>query len=440
MRMHTDAIIFGGGLSGLTAAHLLSHLGVKTTLLEKGPTVGGANRSYADRAGNVFDSGYHTLDYNRSRLTSLFFRKVLGGNVHKFELKRGLVLRNTLLPYNAPLAEWPSHLREMFDRTPFEDAIGGELTRAKIAAVYGKRFADFAFDEVLPSYPSKKWSLQNGADEADHSGQVYPWFFPRTPRSADRVSETDRYHDRVRGAGRQEVLYPRQGGFAEFLAGIERGIDRQYCEIRTGAADLRFEFAPGTHKLNSVSAGGDTLTAEMYFWCAPFPLLLRTLGIEVKAGAPQKLALGNFTFAGEVGCPYHEILVGDAELGMSRISFPGKIAQTADCLVQVELLYPAGTASEDPEYWKRRWHEGLRKLGVIRGDTDLLEFSLIVEPRGFATIESFDRLSESFRSRFDAAGTNFKVPSFHIGPENINRIVPNVLENVMREALAFSGE
>ena len=127
MAIHNEAIVVGAGLSGLTAAHELSHLGVDTLVLEKAPHTGGADRSLTDPWGNLFDNGCHILDHGRSVVTSAFFQRVLHGNVRRFALRRGLVLGNSLFPYNAPLAEWPPELRGLFDTPPREDDIVGEL-------------------------------------------------------------------------------------------------------------------------------------------------------------------------------------------------------------------------------------------------------------------------------------------------------------------------
>jgi phytoene dehydrogenase-like protein len=56
---HTDVVVVGGGVAGLTAACLLAREGVGVTLLEKTPILGGAATLEAD--GFLFNRGGHAL-------------------------------------------------------------------------------------------------------------------------------------------------------------------------------------------------------------------------------------------------------------------------------------------------------------------------------------------------------------------------------------------
>lgn len=56
------AIVVGGGLAGLTAAHRLARAGMRTTLLERRPFLGGRAYSFTDAAsGDVIDNGPHAF-------------------------------------------------------------------------------------------------------------------------------------------------------------------------------------------------------------------------------------------------------------------------------------------------------------------------------------------------------------------------------------------
>ena len=55
-----DAVIVGGGLAGLSAACELADHGVRVTLLEKRPHLGGRAYSFKDReTGEEIDNGQH---------------------------------------------------------------------------------------------------------------------------------------------------------------------------------------------------------------------------------------------------------------------------------------------------------------------------------------------------------------------------------------------
>lgn len=61
MTEHYDAIVVGGGISGLTAAAYLAREGLKTIVLEKNKKCGGLVNSYI-REGFLFDSGVRALE------------------------------------------------------------------------------------------------------------------------------------------------------------------------------------------------------------------------------------------------------------------------------------------------------------------------------------------------------------------------------------------
>jgi phytoene dehydrogenase-like protein len=431
-----DAIVIGGGLSGLIAAGLLSRLGLDTLVLERSPEAGGGVQSIRDGLGNVFDKGYHTLDYGRSEVTTRYFQRLLAGNFRRMELKRGLVLGDSVLPYNAPFEQWPAGLRDLFDGPPGMDDLGSMPDRDALAGVYGRRFADYAFDEILASYPSKAWALRNGGRPEEHIDYVYPWFFPRARRGSARIGETYAYHDRMREV-RQEILYPSSGGFGAFVRAIEEDVDGRFCEIRTGVKDVRIAFAPGTRRVEGVQAGDEFVQANHYFWCAPLPALLKTFGIGIEAGPPQKIVIGNFAFSGPLPVDYHEILVGSRAHLINRICYPGLLSGGPNTLLQTEFYFPDGEFPADPAFWEDSWADSIRRLGLA-GDTKPAGFQLFSEFRGVVAAKRYQTLSEETFEAFGRVETDLVVPFYNLGPENINRLVPGVLKGVV-DALAAGG-
>ena len=138
MKSKKSVIIFGGGLSGLVTAYICSHSGINTTLIENTSLLGGGNKSIKDKEGNIFDYGYHALDYNRSLIATNFFKKILSNNFRKFKLKRGIVIKNHLIKYNEKINNWPEELKSLFPNKLKIDTIQGTRTRRKISNRFGK--------------------------------------------------------------------------------------------------------------------------------------------------------------------------------------------------------------------------------------------------------------------------------------------------------------
>lgn len=433
-----DAVIIGGGLSGLVAAGVLSRLGLDTLVLERSSEAGGGSQSMRDPEGNIFDGGYHALDYGRSEITTRYFQRVLAGKVRRMTLSRGLVLGNSLFPYNASVEEWPSGLKALFEDAPGEDALGGTPDKEAIAAVYGRRFADYVFDEILASYPSKAWALAHGGRPEEHVDYVYPWFFPRARRVSPREGETYGYHDRMREE-KQDILYPTEGGFGAFIAAVEKDVDRRHCRILVNQKDSRPRFKAGTFRVEAVEAGGLEYVANHYFWCAPLPPLLKSFGIGFETGPPQKLVLGNFAFREEVPSDYHEILVGSRAHLINRIGFPRLLSGERNDLLQVEYYYPDGEFPSDPAYWEKSWSKSLRTLGLF-GASGAKSFQFKAELRGVVASKRYQTLSDETAVRFSKVETDLVVPFYNLGPENINRLVPGVLKGVIDALTAGGGK
>ncbi|MGI0023241.1 MAG: NAD(P)-binding protein, partial [Nitrososphaeraceae archaeon] len=308
----SKVIIIGGGLSGLVTGNLLSHLGINSIILEQSTKIGGWNSSFKDELGNFFDYGYHALDFNRSVITTKFFQKVLHNNYVKFELKRGIVLKNYLFPYNSSISSWPKELRKLFKRENIIDNIKNNITKKKIAETYGMNFTNFIFNEVLTSYPSQYWAIRNGSREEDVLGIVYPWFFPKINKEIRKNLEWESYHDMIRKKSHQYVLYPKKGGFNGFVQAIAHNIDTNFCQIITNAKNIQLEINKKTKKVTSVRYNDTNVSTDLAIWCnSPISLLnlLNVKNLNTGSSKPQEIVFGNFVFEKNLNSNYHEILV-----------------------------------------------------------------------------------------------------------------------------------
>ena len=427
-----SVIIFGGGLSGLVAANICSQYGIKSLLVENTNLLGGGNKSLKDKEGNIFDYGYHALDYNRSLTTTKFFKKVLKNNYRKFKLKRGIILKDHLFPYNEKINNWPKELRILFPKKLTNDAIKGKLNRKKISKVFGKKFTNLAYEEILRSYPSINWSLKNGGKEEDFFSLVYPWFFPRTKKINQRKSEWDVFHDKMRNDLNHFVLYPKKGGFGSFVESIYDNINQKYCKIIKNAKNIEFNIQSKTKKISSVKINGKVCVADTYFWCNSPISLCKILDIKIKEkiGRPQQIVFGNFVLKNKIKSRFHEILVGSNQHKINRISFPGKIANNNNKLIQVEYSFPLTATKYDKTALKKSWINSLKILGIIHKQDQIKKFTFIKEIRGFVTKHNSDELRNFYKKMMHGKiGDNIIIPSFNLGPENINRIVPDVILN-----------
>ena len=424
-----DSIIIGGGLSGIITAYVLSEYGMKSILIETGEKLGGGNSSFYVGE-HIFDKGYHSLDYMRSPIVTRLFNKAVNGQCHVIELNRAIVIENHVIPYNAPLDEWPSNLKKLFDIKSDTDSVSDVLTKKSIAKTYGNQFIEFAFNEILKSYPSQKWSLENGGSEEHNAEILYPWFFPKLNRKYARNTETNSYHEGVRKKGLQYIMYPSDNGFEGFVKGLYESIDEEYCEINLGVEKLEYNFKDNSKVLESVLCKGRTLAANHFFWCAPPAQLLKMFGKLNVQGKPQRIILGSFVVEDIIQHQYHEVLVGSTNHKINRISFPGLIGGRENKQIQVEFYFPIGEFPEDEEYWFKSWEQSLQNLNLLDPNNRILHKDFRAEIRGVVSKDSLQVTTERNMDAFAKIETNIIVPYFNFGPENINRIVPETIKRV----------
>ena len=430
-----DAIVVGGGLAGLVVAHLVSQNGYRTVLVEKSEHLGGFDRSFRNANGRPFDFGLHVLDHMRSEFTTRLFESIVDGRVHAVERDRGIVLGGHVIPYNTPLEEWPESLRRMFPDGDVIDTIGTQApTRERIASVYGAAFADHVFDDALRSYPSDHRHLSFGIEEERLVSGLYPWFFPRVPRSKAELDESRRYQDRVRETRREWMLYPDAGGFGAFVDGFRQTLEARGVAIRTGV-ELELDWDEEAGRVRRVAAGDEAWSSQRIYWCAPGTVLAGLPAQETIDARPDRFVLGSFEFDREVSTPHNELIVADPDHLMNRVSFPGKLALDRDDRVQIEFAFPKDheLGERNDSFWMESWLSSLKQLGIVPLDAEVADFDL---KRVLTFYNSFGidgRPMPEVDLSFVPEDSNLRPVIPTIAKANINRRVPQYFEFLARD-------
>jgi hypothetical protein len=377
----------------------------------------------------------------RSELVTRFFESLLEGRLHRLERKRAIVLRNELIPYNAPPAEWPAKLRALLpgEGAPLVDELGAaEPTREALAKYYGRAFVDLIFDETLRSYPSDQRQKDLGVPESQLLVNLYPWFFPQAERARLTITESRRYQDVVRSQPREYMLYPDQGGFASFPQALARKLEGNGGTVLSGAHDLAFEFDGSRQQLETVAACGRRLSAPRVYWCSGLDALYKLLEMPAPNLTPDTFLLGSFEFEREIRSDYSEILLGDPDHAMNRISFPGKLALEQDNLVQVEFSFATADrrwlASADA--WRDAWTRSLQRLGIAQHGNRVVDFDLRMFPL-YSNVYGAEgeRLPPIDFSARLGAETNLKPVLPTYAKVNINTRIPQYLDFLTRDIL-----
>ncbi len=440
-------VIVGGGLTGVLTAWILSQQGYSGVLLEKNQKLGGGNRSFQNDRGDCFDFGGHWIYAHRSEFTSNFFTGVQGEEqVRRFPLKRAIFLDGSLIPYASTLEEWPERFRKRIEVNADASPIKAGRTREEFAEVYGRWFADFIFDEVLESFPTCRWRKSNGVAERHLMRWIYPWFFPltdreKTPGDIDDpegvfIPESRNYHYWIRHSGKtEEALYPRENGFGNWIRAMAEQTT-EAVEVNTGVEDLSSNIDPETMNVSAVKGNGRTYRPERAFWCAPFGVLCRILDWEFPPAKPQKAVLGSFAFDRPISTPYHEIMFGDPDHLIRRVTFPEKLAGKSNpSTCQVELMFPEGKFERTRDEWKDDWLNSLRETGLLTGhrteDVDIREL-----PIGVVLSHEVQSFLEQKTQQVKETTNNMVLPHVSVGPGNSSRSVPETFHSVYNEILS----
>ncbi len=424
-----DAVVIGGGISGLITTQILSQAGYRVLLAEKEASLGGTNGSFQNARGDTFDFGYHTIDYNRSPFTTRYFARMLKDKFHLLSLRRGIALQGHTLPYNAPISEWPKALADKISASEFHDSLNGPPTRDAIEKIYGSYLMRVAFDEILPSYPSLAWQRKKGKPESDLMDSVYPWFFPQTSPKAVDGPEWVKFHQKVRNQGEHLVMYPNEGGFGAFIAGIYDHIDHSNVKVVKGFASLDVALDQKDQRVSSIVIDGNSYSATRYFWCAPLVIMGRLLGMEFPVAHPQMLCLGSYAFENELPFRFHEILIGEKDVPINRISFPGAIAGKKNDLLQIEFAYPVGDMNVTAEAWRADCLKYVRERGLIPENAEPVDYKYFGAVKGFISNYDPRQMVADFQARL-LPSTNITYPYVGLEADNINRIVPSVFKQV----------
>ena len=364
----------------------------------------------------------------RSPITSALFKKSVDDDYHEYTLKRGLVMQGELFQYNQEVDKWPNSLKDILS-VPTVDDISGEITKDKLSQLYGSEFINYCFDNVLESYPSEIRAIKEGRPLDNSLGMIYPWFFPKVDKVVDKnASEWATYHGSMRDK-EQRIIYPKSNGFHGFIEGLMNLIDPQYCDIYLGCADIKVNIDSDKQCVD-IETRGRKITASNFFWCAPFFGLAGMLGLPMPKGIGQSLALGSFRFDGEFSKDFHEILVGDKKYKINRISLPGKIRNEKNNLIQVEFIFPTDEIDMSKDEWLEHWLTCLSDIGISDG-LNMLSYRFDLQPKGMVTKDPLDIIATNYEGMIRDTGTNMYVPCVDAGPENINRIVPTVIENTI---------
>ncbi len=341
--MSRHVVILGGGLAGLASAYEMSKRGVRVTVVEREPHVGGMATSFeeGDRASaGREDSDYWSYDFGPHRFhtheTELLshVEEILGDNkVWRKRLSRiylfGRLFNYPLELHNVLRNIPPTQVvRILFDYAWVRTLDGLQLRdyrdrnfREWVEKRFGPRLAKIFFVE----YTEKAWGIS-----ADEISSVWAsqritlldlWDTIRKtlfrPRVAPRTLVTD-------------FVYPRVGGIGELARGYRRNIEKMGGVVLTDAPAIRVHCQGPRVARIEYRRGGESQFVEGDEFLSTIPVTELARSVVPRAPAEVRRALRELRYvscvfvylklAREQMSPDHWIYLPEKGLQVHRVS------------------------------------------------------------------------------------------------------------------------
>ena len=264
--------------------------------------------------GKSFDCGYHAIDIGRSEVYNDILLS-LDIDWVKSPSTRSLVFNSKKYKRGYDFKE----LGEDFSRE-VKNKFSSEFS-TKLERVYGSEFVSYALENISQSYTQNCiWKEKRLSDKVVLTN-IYPWFFPLTSEDVDGGLNDIRPHFHNHMVEENMVMYPKVGSFqsiTEFLRGSLRN-----NMSRPSDGDYRFAELDDNGIMSVEPNTLHILPIDYFDIAARFNL-------EFLDYVDTSFYLVSVVFGNAISFDTHEILVGDKEYYIDRVSSPDTLSSRPD--------------------------------------------------------------------------------------------------------------
>ncbi len=297
--MSKHVVILGGGLAGLSCGYELQKAGVRVTVLEREPFVGGMAASFVEDGDEywTYDFGPHRFHSKDENLIQ-HVRDILGDNVVTAQRLSRILLFDQLI-------EYPLRAGDVLRKMPKLMMVKAMLDYAWVRiqdVLRLRKFDDKSFESwvvrrygwtlyriFFGEYTEKTWGMSPSRISATWASQritlLNLW---------DTIVKTLRPPTTAEGPRTlvREFIYPKLGGIGELARGYAREIEKMGGTVLTNAPAVRI-FRDG-NRVTGVEYGKhhrETITGDTYVNTIPVTGMVKALNpaapSEVIAAAEQ---------------------------------------------------------------------------------------------------------------------------------------------------------
>jgi len=260
--------------------------------------------------GKTFDCGYHAIDIGRSAI----YNEILfstGIKWMKTESTRALVFNGK--KYKRGYAQL--ELSETFsnvDKNKFLDNFLSTLEK-----IYGSDFVSFAIENIADSYAQNRLWINQKQSYEKILTNIYPWFFPFKQEDAKGKLNHLKHHFHNDITQKNFVMYPRNSSFGAISDALRTVVEN--CIIQTDDSDYKFAVLDNNGKINVDNNTYHVVPIDYYNIASRF-------NFEYPSHTKTYFYLVSVVFDQPIEFSEHEILVGDRDYFIDRVSTPDTLA------------------------------------------------------------------------------------------------------------------
>jgi protoporphyrinogen oxidase len=301
-----NAVVVGGGISGLLAAFLLSKQGLRVSLIEQAPELGGLLRSVRSEPGDFFDMGTHLVRGTGVELIDEFF---LHGIDDETWRKINPVVSGSFsfdsLNTQSPFIDASLLAKDLYCKGEAELLeAGGESTAGSadlyLKEMFGETFASRAIIPALEKfYGCSAALLSPNAHELFGLNRILIADADRTKilKKEPRYDKKIGFRERSSAVNSFASYYPQKQGIGLWVRQLQSQLESLGVRILNNCSIASFERSDDKI-ISATLSNGEQLKVDHLVWSVPAFLLLKTLGIASVGERPKlrSTTLFNFVF------------------------------------------------------------------------------------------------------------------------------------------------
>lgn len=362
--------------------------------------------------GKSFDCGYHAIDIGRSEVYNNILLS-LDIDWVKSPSTRSLVFNNKKYKKSYDLKEFDKDFsREV------KNKFNSEFSK-KLERVYGSEFVSYALENISQSYTQNCFWQEKKLSDKVILTNIYPWFFPLTSEDVEGGLNDIRPHFHNHMADEKMVMYPKVGSFqsiTEFLRGSLQNNMSQPSEDEYSFAEL--------------DDNGIILVEPNTLHILPidyFDIAAR-FNLEFPDYVDTNFYLVSVVFANAISFDTHEILVGDKEYYIDRVSSPDTLSGSPDL---TSLQFECESFSDMIE---EELLNNIRKFtDNFITNTKWVDCDIKRVKIKRYNVEGIDRKIEKVINFVESRNPQVVVLNRHVNFENLSNSVENLINKIMEK-------